>query len=169
MLVELGALLTGCSFSLIFPALSVEAVKHVARQDQGSALGVYSAFLDLGLGLTGPVAGLLIGYWGMQSVYLATAIIVMGACCSATAAQHNAAPSAIRTARRGRRPAAQTPAASGSTPLPGCAAWPSADRLAAMLPATPDESTCVVETGRPKLSAAPMVAIATSSALAHCA
>lgn len=79
LLVDAGALLTGCGFSLVFPALGVEAVKQVERQDQGSALGVYSAFLDLGLGITGPVAGLLIGWWGMQSVYLAAAVMVMGA------------------------------------------------------------------------------------------
>ena len=41
--------------------------------------------------------------------------------------------------------------------------------LAAMVPATPELSTWVVETGRPKLSAAKMVAIATSSAHAPCA
>ncbi len=74
-----GAFLTGCGFSLIFPALGVEAVKQVERQDQGSALGTYSAFLDLGLGLTGPVAGLFIAHWGMQSVYLAAAVMVSGA------------------------------------------------------------------------------------------
>ena len=78
-LVGAGAFLTGCGFSLVFPALGVEAVKRVERQDQGSALGTYSAFLDLGLGLTGPVAGLFIGHWGMQSVYLAAALMVLGA------------------------------------------------------------------------------------------
>ncbi|KAA5932163.1 MFS transporter [Pantoea sp. Bo_2] len=78
-LVGAGAFLTGSGFSLVFPALGVEAVKRVERQDQGSALGTYSAFLDLGLGLTGPVAGLFIGHWGMQSVYLAAAMMVLGA------------------------------------------------------------------------------------------
>ena len=38
------------------------------------------------------------------------------------------------------------------------------DRFAAMVPATPDDSTCVVETGKPNMSAAPMVVMATSSA-----
>ena len=79
MVVGVGAFLTGCGFSLIFPALGVEAVKQVQRQDQGAALGTYSAFLDLGLGLTGPVAGLFISHWGMQSVYLAAAMMVLGA------------------------------------------------------------------------------------------
>ena len=41
--------------------------------------------------------------------------------------------------------------------------------LAAIVPATPDDSTCVVETGRPNTSAAPIVAAATSSADAPCA
>src|ERR1700739_2309455 len=42
-------------------------------------------------------------------------------------------------------------------------------RLAAMVPATPELSTWVVLTGKPKLSAAEIVAIATSSAQAPCA
>src|ERR1700722_17389402 len=40
----------------------------------------------------------------------------------------------------------------------------SPEPLAAMAPATPDDSTWVVETGRPNMSAAPMGAAATSSA-----
>jgi len=38
--------------------------------------------------------------------------------------------------------------------------------LAAIVPATPDDNTCVVDTGRPKRSAMPIVTIATSSAAA---
>ncbi|CAB3778041.1 hypothetical protein LMG28614_00525 [Paraburkholderia ultramafica] len=40
--------------------------------------------------------------------------------------------------------------------------------LAAIVPATPDDSTCVVETGKPYMSAAPIVTIATISADAPC-
>src|SRR5476649_2126886 len=75
--VQLGAFLTGSGFSLVFPALGVEAVKQVPPQNQGTALGLYSAFLDLGLGITGPVAGLLIAHAGTPSIYLAAAIMVV--------------------------------------------------------------------------------------------
>lgn len=71
-----GAFLTGSGFSLVFPALGVEAVKQVEEQNQGTALGTYSAFLDLVLGLTGPIAGWIAGYQGLGSIYLIAAIVV---------------------------------------------------------------------------------------------
>lgn len=77
LLVDIGAFLTGSGFSLIFPALGVEAIKQVEPQNQGSALGLYSAFLDFGLGITGPLAGVLIGHWGISSIYLVAAVVVM--------------------------------------------------------------------------------------------
>lgn len=77
LMVDAGAFLTGSGFSLIFPAMGVEAIRQVAPQNQGSALGLYSAFLDFGLGITGPIAGLLIGRWGVDSIYLAAAVVVL--------------------------------------------------------------------------------------------
>lgn len=72
----LGAFLTGSGFSLVFPALGVEAVKQVEEKNQGTALGTYSAFLDLALGITGPVAGWIAGFWGLDSLYLLAAVVV---------------------------------------------------------------------------------------------
>ena len=65
-----GAALSGCGFALVFPALGVEAIKGVAESDRGSALGVYGAFLDLAMAVTGPLAGLIIGIWGYASIFL---------------------------------------------------------------------------------------------------
>jgi hypothetical protein len=43
------------------------------------------------------------------------------------------------------------------------------ERFASMVPATPEDNTCVVLTGNPSPSAAPMVAMAVISAAAPCA
>ncbi|GAE86376.1 MFS transporter [Bacteroides reticulotermitis] len=56
--------------SLIFPALGILAIKKVAPQMRGTALGAYSAFFDLSLGIAGPIAGLITGWYNYQSVYL---------------------------------------------------------------------------------------------------
>lgn len=66
----LGAALTGFGFSLVFPALAVEAVALVPLRNRGAAIGAYTLFLDVSLGITGPLAGLIIGQYGYPSVYL---------------------------------------------------------------------------------------------------
>ena len=71
-----GAFLTGAGFSLVFPALGVVAVKVVPQQNQGSALATYTAFMDLSLGITGPLAGFIMTYAGVSRVYLLTALLV---------------------------------------------------------------------------------------------
>jgi MFS family permease len=65
-----GAALSGCGFALVFPALGVEALKTVADQNHGAALGVYTGFLDLAMGITGPIAGFIVGKFGYSAIFL---------------------------------------------------------------------------------------------------
>jgi MFS family permease len=65
-----GAALAGFGFSLVFPALGVEAVKRVPERNRGTALGVYTGFADVSFFLVGPTAGAVIGEWGYASAFL---------------------------------------------------------------------------------------------------
>ncbi len=72
-----GAGLGGLGFSLIFPAIGVEAVKRVPEFSRGTALGVYTAFSDVSFFLVGPIAGAIIGFYGYASVFLFALISVL--------------------------------------------------------------------------------------------
>ncbi len=74
-----GAAITGFGFSLVFPALGVEAVKRVTESNRGAALGVYTAFADVSFFLTGPLAGSVIGVYGYSSAFLFALISVLTA------------------------------------------------------------------------------------------
>jgi len=73
-----GAALSGFGFSLVFPALGVEAVNLVPASSRGAAVGAYSLFIDLSLGVTGPVAGAIASGFGFSSIFLFAAIASMG-------------------------------------------------------------------------------------------
>ena len=72
----LGAAFTGFGYSLAFPGFGVEAVRRAPPQSRGLAMGAYVAFLDISLGITSPLAGVLAGGWGIGAVYLGGAIAV---------------------------------------------------------------------------------------------
>lgn len=67
----LGATLTGIGFSLIFPAMGVEAVRRVPEGSRARAIASFSAFLDVAVGLSGPLAGFIVGLGGYPAVFLA--------------------------------------------------------------------------------------------------
>jgi MFS family permease len=71
---KFGATVAGFGFSLIFPALGVEAVRKVTPENRGSALAVYTAFIDLSLGISGPVAGAIASRAGYPPMFLFAAV-----------------------------------------------------------------------------------------------
>jgi MFS family permease len=72
-----GAALTGFGFSLVFPALGVEAVQRVPERSRGTAIGVYTVFADLSFFLVGPIAGWVIGAFGYADVFLFALLCVL--------------------------------------------------------------------------------------------
>ena len=74
-----GAVLVGSGFALVYPGLGVEAVRRAPPQSRGLAMGAYTAFLDVALGFGSPALGLIAGWAGLSSVFLAGALLVLGA------------------------------------------------------------------------------------------
>jgi MFS family permease len=72
---------TGLDYSLVYPGFGVEAVRHVPPQNRGLAMGAYTAFLDLALGLANPALGLIAGGAGLGGAYFVSTLVVLcGAC-----------------------------------------------------------------------------------------
>jgi len=63
----------------VFPALGVEAVGRVSTHNRGAALGAYSVFLDVALGLTGPIGGWVAGAWDYPAIFLLAGFAALAA------------------------------------------------------------------------------------------
>ncbi|GBQ22510.1 major facilitator superfamily transporter [Acetobacter estunensis NRIC 0472] len=74
LLAHIGASLTGVGFSLIFPALGVLAIERLGPENRGVALGGFSVFLDLAIGVSGPGLGLIIPLWGFSALFSIAAV-----------------------------------------------------------------------------------------------
>ena len=74
-----GVTVSGLGYSLVYPGLGVEAVRSAPPHSRGVAMGTYTAFLDLALGLASPILGLTAGAFGLTSVFLMSALLVLPA------------------------------------------------------------------------------------------
>jgi MFS family permease len=81
----IGAALVGFGYALVFPGLGVEAVHRAPPDSRGLAMGAYAACLDLALGVSGPVLGLVASGAGLSAVFIISAAAVL---CSAGIAVH---------------------------------------------------------------------------------
>jgi MFS family permease len=92
-----GSVVMGVGFSLLHPSLALMVMNRTDRSKQGAALGAYTSFWDLGLGVWGPATGAVASGFGYPAVF------VVGAVC---------AVAAVAVALSVRQPAPQ-PAAAG--------------------------------------------------------
>jgi MFS family permease len=71
-----GAVLSGFGYSLVYPGFGVEAVQRAPVQSRGLAMGAYTAFLDLTLGVATPLLGAVAAWAGIGTVFLVSAVAV---------------------------------------------------------------------------------------------
>lgn len=77
-LAYLGALLTGAGFGLVFPALGVVAVGAFPAASRGAAIGAFTVFLDVSLGVAGPLAGWVATRFGYADIFLMAGLAALG-------------------------------------------------------------------------------------------
>jgi MFS family permease len=78
-----GAVVVGVGFSMLFPSLALMVVGRVGNDRRGSALGAFTAFFDIGVGLGGPLAGATAALAGYPAVFVLAAVAAL---CSAALA-----------------------------------------------------------------------------------
>ena len=71
-----GALVMGVGFSLSFPSLALLVVEQVDERSRGAAMGAFTAFFDIGVGVGGPLAG------GVSALFGYPAAFAVGAACA---------------------------------------------------------------------------------------
>jgi MFS family permease len=74
----IGAGWTGLGYSLVYPGFGVEAVRSAPAQSRGLAMGAYTAFLDLALGLGTPALGLVADFNGLSAVFATSMLAALG-------------------------------------------------------------------------------------------
>ena len=69
----LGAVAMGAGFSLLFPSLALLVVNRVPVQRRGVAMGTFTAFFDLGMGVGSPIVGAAAALGGYEAAFVLAA------------------------------------------------------------------------------------------------
>jgi MFS family permease len=74
----LGAVAMGSGFSLLFPSLALLVVNRVPEDRRGAAMGTFTAFFDLGMGVGSPIAGAAAAIGGYEAAFVLAALCALG-------------------------------------------------------------------------------------------
>jgi MFS family permease len=88
----IGALIVGVGFSMLFPSLALMVVGEVEDDRRGSAMGAFTAFFDIGVGLGGPIAGATAALAGYPAVFYLSAVAALGTAVLAAAPERAPLP-----------------------------------------------------------------------------
>jgi MFS family permease len=69
-----GALVMGAGFSLLFPSLALLVVERVDESERGAAMGAFTSFFDLGVGVGAPLAGAVSALAGYPAAFAVAAL-----------------------------------------------------------------------------------------------
>ena len=78
-LAALGALVAGGGFTLLYPALALIAIRTAPPAERGATLGAVSSFLDLSIGVSGVIGGILADVSYAAVFGLSAALAMIGA------------------------------------------------------------------------------------------
>jgi MFS family permease len=69
-----GAVVMGMGFSTLFPSLALIVVNRAGERRRGGAVGIFTAFFDIGVGLGGPLVGAIAAVGGYPAGFWAAAV-----------------------------------------------------------------------------------------------
>ncbi len=75
----IGAVAMGSGFSLLFPSLALLVVNRVPEERRGVAMGTFTAFFDLGMGIGSPIVGAAAAIGGYEAAFVLAAACALAA------------------------------------------------------------------------------------------
>ena len=76
-LTTLGAIVLGVGFALLFPSLALQVVDSAGEGQRAAALGAFTVFFDLGVGLGGPAVGAFAAVTSNDSAFWLAALFAL--------------------------------------------------------------------------------------------